>query len=64
VQAGGIPFKVPGGAVVPFLALVAIAYLLTSIKPMEWATAGAVLMISTSLYFITAGARAANPAVR
>jgi APA family basic amino acid/polyamine antiporter len=64
VQAGGIPFKVPGGAVVPFLALGAIAYLLSSITLDEWAMAGAVLVISAILYFITAGARTANPAVR
>jgi APA family basic amino acid/polyamine antiporter len=64
VQTGGIPFKVPGGAVVPFLALGAIAYLLSSITLNEWATAGAVLVVSALLYFITAGARAANPAVR
>jgi amino acid transporter len=64
VQAGGIPFKVPGGAVVPFLALGAIAYLLSSIKLNEWLAAVAVIAISAVLYFITAGARAANPAVR
>jgi APA family basic amino acid/polyamine antiporter len=64
VQAGGLPFKVPGGAVVPFLALGAIAYLLSSITLDEWAMAGAVLVISAVLYFITADARAANPAVR
>jgi APA family basic amino acid/polyamine antiporter len=64
VRAGGIPFQVPGGAVVPFLALGAIAYLLTSIKLNEWAVAGAVLAISAALYFATARARAARPAVR
>ncbi|HEX2080668.1 MAG TPA: amino acid permease [Longimicrobium sp.] len=64
VQAGGIPFRVPGGAVIPFLALGAIAYLLTSIKPDEWLMAGAVLAISAILYFVTRGARAASPAVR
>lgn len=64
VQAGGIPFRVPGGAVVPFLALGAIAYLLSSITLDEWAMAGAVLVISAILYFVTDGARAANPAAR
>lgn len=64
VRAGGIPSQVPGGAVVPFLALGAIAYLLTSIQPNEWAVAGAVLLISAVLYFATARARAARPAVR
>ncbi len=64
VRAGGIPFRVPGGAVVPFLALGAIAYLLTSIQLNEWAMVGAVLVISAILYFVTAGARKASPAVR
>jgi amino acid transporter len=64
VQAGGIPFKVPGGAVVPFLALAAIAYLLSSIKLNEWLAAAAVLVIAAILYFVTARARAATPAVR
>jgi len=62
VRAGGIPFRVPGGGVVPFLALGAIAYLLSSIQPNEWAAAGAVLVVSTVIYFFTAGARAARAA--
>jgi basic amino acid/polyamine antiporter, APA family len=62
VRAGGIPFRVPGGAVVPFLALGAIAYLLTSIRLDEWAMAGAVLAVSALLYLATAGARARRPA--
>lgn len=57
VRAGGIPFRLPGGAVVPFLALGAIAYLLTSIRLDEWAMAGGVLAISAVLYFVTAAAR-------
>jgi APA family basic amino acid/polyamine antiporter len=58
IRAGGIPFRVPGGAVVPFLALAAIAYLLSSIKLNEWAAAGAMVAISAVLYFATARARA------
>jgi APA family basic amino acid/polyamine antiporter len=60
VRAVGIPFRVPGGAVVPFLALGAIAYLLSSITLDEWATAGAVLAVSALLYLVTRGARAAR----
>jgi basic amino acid/polyamine antiporter, APA family len=60
VRAGGIPFRVPGGAVVPFLALGAIAYLLSSITLGEWTTAGAVLVVSALLYLLTRGARAAR----
>jgi basic amino acid/polyamine antiporter, APA family len=62
VRAGGIPFRVPGGAVVPFLALAAIAYLLSSIKPDEWLAAAAVVVISAVLYFATAAARARRAA--
>jgi amino acid transporter len=58
VRAGGIPFRVPGGAVVPFLALAAIVYLLTSITPGEWGMAAVVLAISTLIYFATSAARA------
>ena len=43
---------------VPFLALGAIAYLLSSIKLNEWAAAGAVVAVSAVLYALTAGARA------
>lgn len=62
VRAGGIPFRVPGGAVVPFLALGAIAYLLTSIQPGEWATAGVVLALCSLIYVATRAARAARSA--
>lgn len=62
VRAGGYPFRVPGGAVVPFLALGAIAYLLSSITLDEWAMAGAVLAVSALLYLLTRGARARRPA--
>ncbi len=62
VRAGGIPFRVPGGAIVPFLALAAIVYLLTSITPGEWLTVGGMLVVSTVLYFATAASRAARKA--
>ena len=62
VRAGGYPFRVPGGAVVPFLALGAIAYLLSSITLDEWAMAGAVVAVSALLYLLTHGTRARRPA--
>lgn len=64
VQAGGIPFRLPGGGVVPFLALAAIAWLLTSITLQEWAVAAGVVVASAVIYFATAGARARRPAVQ
>jgi APA family basic amino acid/polyamine antiporter len=64
IRAGGIPFRVPGGAVVPFLALAAIAYLLSSIKLNEWAAAGGMVAVSALLYFVTAGSRARSASGR
>lgn len=64
VRAGGIPFRVPGGAVVPFLALAAIAYLLSSIKPNEWLAAAAAIAIAAVLYLLTTGTRARAASAR
>jgi L-asparagine transporter-like permease len=36
VRAGGIPFRVPGAAVVPWLALAVIAALLATLQWSEW----------------------------
>ncbi|HET6765312.1 MAG TPA: amino acid permease, partial [Longimicrobiaceae bacterium] len=58
VRAGGIPFRVPGGAVAPVAALAVIAWLLTSIKPEEWAVVGAVLAAAALVYAATRGHRA------
>jgi len=58
VRAGGIPFHVPGAAVVPFAALAVIAFLLASIKPNEWLVMGGVLAGSALLYLATRGSRA------
>ncbi|HEX5724846.1 MAG TPA: APC family permease [Longimicrobiaceae bacterium] len=57
VQAGGTPFRVPAAGVVPFLALAVIAFLLTSIQPLEWAVVAGVLAAGALLYAL-AGPRA------
>lgn len=57
VRAGGIPFRVPAAAVVPFVALAVIAWLLTSITLREWAVVGAVVAFAVVVYFATAGSR-------
>ena len=51
VQAGGdVPFRVPFGGVIPMLALVAIAWLLSSLTRREWTAIGIALMGAVALY--------------
>ena len=57
VRAGGIPFEVPGGAVVPWLALAVIAWLLWGLRLDEWMAAGLVVLVAIGVYAVTAGAR-------
>jgi amino acid transporter len=57
VSAGGIPFRVPGAAVVPWLALGVIAFLLMSITLNEWEVVGGVMAAACLLYFVTLAAR-------
>lgn len=63
VRAGGIPFHVPGGGVVPVLALAVIAWLLWSATWEEWAVVGIVIAVSLAIFFATARSRARRPAV-
>lgn len=51
VQAGGIPFRVPGAGVVPVLAILVIVGLLTSITRAEW-TAIAWVIAAASVVFV------------
>jgi uncharacterized membrane protein len=57
VRADGIPFRVPGASVVPFLALAVIAFLLVSITVDEWLVVGGVIAVACVLYFVTLAAR-------
>jgi basic amino acid/polyamine antiporter, APA family len=57
VRGGGVPFRVPGGAVVPVLALAIIAWLLTGLSVNEWKAIGIVLVIAVLLYVATTGPR-------
>jgi amino acid transporter len=50
-------FRVPGGAVVPILAAAAVLFLLASVTAKEWSVLAAVVVVSSTLYFI-AGRRA------
>ena len=63
VRAGGIPFHVPGGGMVPVLALIVIAWLLWSATWEEWAVVGIVIAVSLAIFFATARSRARRPAV-
>jgi len=52
VTSGAQPFRVPGGRLVPFAALLAIAWLLTSITAREWLVAAAVLAVAGVIYWL------------
>ena len=57
VRGGGMPFRVPGGALIPVLALLVIGWLLSGITAREWKAIGLVLAIAIVLYAATLGAR-------
>lgn len=58
IQSGGTPFRVPGAAVVPILACVVIATLLTSITRQEWLVFVEVIVVATIIFFISRSSRA------
>ncbi|MEO7997369.1 MAG: APC family permease, partial [Gemmatimonadaceae bacterium] len=58
VQSGGTPFRIPGAAIVPILACVVIATLLTSITAQEWLVFAEVITVATVIFFISRGSRA------
>ena len=62
VRSGGIPFRVPAGAVVPWLALVVIGWLLWGLRAEEWRAAGLVVAAAVVVYLVTAPARRARVA--
>ncbi|MDF2776287.1 MAG: amino acid permease [Geminicoccaceae bacterium] len=59
VQAGGIPFRVPGAAIVPFLSCAVIIGLLSSITLAEWRVLVLVLATASVLFVATRRRRAA-----
>jgi len=50
---GGIPFRVPGGPVVPVLTVALIAWLLSSITAEEWGAMLITLVAATIMFFIS-----------
>ena len=63
VRAGGVPFRVPGGALVPVLALAVIVWLLTGLSRREWSALGIALVVAVALYAVTRGVRKRGAAV-
>ncbi len=57
VRAGGIPFVVPGGAIIPWLAVAVIGWMLWGLRREEWLAAGLVALVAIVLYAATATAR-------
>jgi APA family basic amino acid/polyamine antiporter len=60
VQGGGIPFKVPGTRVAPWLALGVIAWLLWSLQPGEWIAAGLIVVVAALVFLVTVPSRRAR----
>lgn len=64
VRAGGIPFRVPGGPVVPVLAIAVIVWLLTSATAREFGTVAIALAAAAVLFLLSRlRRRAAAPSV-
>ena len=60
VREGGIPFRVPGGAVVPWLALAVITWILWGLRAEEWRAAALVAAAAIVVYLATARTRRAR----
>jgi len=62
VRSGGIPFRVPAGAAVPWLALLVIAGILWGLRAEEWRAAALVVAAAVVVYLATARTRRARAA--
>jgi amino acid transporter len=62
VRAGGTPFQVPGGRVIPWLAVGVIGWLLWQITWQEWRAAGIVVAAGVIIYAVTSASRRARVA--
>jgi basic amino acid/polyamine antiporter, APA family len=60
VRSGGIPFRVPGGAAVPWLALAVIGWILWGLRAEEWRAAAVVVAAAAVVYLATARTRRAR----
>jgi basic amino acid/polyamine antiporter, APA family len=57
VRAGGVRLRVPGGGIAPVPACLGIAWLLTSIRPAEWAVVGGTLAVASAIFALTRSRR-------
>jgi amino acid transporter len=60
VRAGGIPFRVPGGRIVPWLAVGVIAWMLSEVRAEEWWAAAIVVVTAMIVYALTRTSRRAR----
>jgi APA family basic amino acid/polyamine antiporter len=60
VEGGGVPFRVPGARVAPWLALGVIGWLLWELEPTEWLAAGVILVLATVVFAATRTTRRAR----
>ena len=60
VRSGGMPFRVPAGAVVPWLALTVIAWILWGMRAEEWRAAALVVAAAVVIYLASARTRRAR----
>ena len=57
VQTGGTPFRIPGGAVVPFLAVAVILWILSNATLREFSVIGLVLLLASLLFLVSKRSR-------
>jgi amino acid transporter len=57
VRAGGLPFRVPGGAVVPWVASAVIVVMLASATMDELLVVGLALLVAVVIFFVTQSRR-------
>jgi amino acid transporter len=57
VRSGGVPFRVPGTRVAPWLALGVIGWLLWELKPSEWLAAAIIVLTAAIVFGVTRTAR-------
>ena len=60
VQAGGVPFVVPGGGAAPIAACVVIGWMLTGIRAAEWAAMGLALLAASIVFLVAQRRRQAG----
>ena len=63
VREGGVPFRVPGARVAPWLALGVIGWLLWELKPTEWLAAGVIVVAAVLVFVVTSSSRRSRATV-